>query len=313
MKRRSIIRSCQAPYVLRALYTTATYRKPLGEREGAMLEAARETIGVGQDVDIHAPITGEAFAAEVEDKQIRLQAITAMVIMSVLDEDPNPQDADFIEAFAQPLGVSSSELKNLRQIVDGDLFHFQLDVARRVWLLDHVKLKWKKGGMKWLVRTVGAKLGVKENTAVADRYRALAAYPEGTVGRLYYDHMREVGFPLPGEKGSQEESVIIHDLTHLLSGYDTSPEGEVMTASFSAGNRDKEPFTYIFFVICQHHLGNLKAPFAYTTTGLFDAAASVKALKRGSEVNTDLSIGWDPWTIMHMPLDEARASLNVPD
>ncbi|MFT5683371.1 MAG: hypothetical protein ACI8RZ_004302 [Myxococcota bacterium] len=301
-----------APSILHALYSAAVFDGPLTDREHSMLEAAREVTGVHDDVDIHQTISPEDFAAAVPDPHLRHQAVTAMVIMSLLDEEGAREDADFIEQYAAALGVWPDELRNLRQIAEGHTIRFQLDVARRVWLMEHLKEKWEAGGLRWLARAVGTKLGITEDTALADRYRSLADYAEGTVGRMYYSHMRTVGFPLPGEKGSQVEPVIIHDMMHLLSGYGTDPKGEILTASFSAGNRQQDPFTYIFFVLCQFHLGNLNAPFAPRKRGQFDAGASIHAVRRGMALNTDLSSGWDPWSIFGMTLDEARISLNVP-
>ncbi|MFT4975988.1 MAG: hypothetical protein ACI8S6_001883 [Myxococcota bacterium] len=301
-----------ATHILRALYSAAVLDGPLTDREGAMLEAAREVTGVGDDVDIHRSISPVDFGVAVTDPQLRHQAVTAMVIMSLLDEDGSREDAGFIEGYAEELGVMPDELRNLRQMAEGQTLRFQLDIARRVWLMEHLREKWETGGLRWLARAAGTKLGLVDDTALADRYRALVDYPEGTVGQQYYVHMREQGFPLPGEKGSQVEPVIIHDMMHLLSGYGTDPKGEILTASFSAGNRRQDPFTYIFFVLCQFHLGNLNAPFAPRKRGQFDAGESIRAVRRGMEVSVDLSSGWDPWSIFGMTLDEARESLSVP-
>jgi predicted molibdopterin-dependent oxidoreductase YjgC len=38
--------------------------------------------------------------------------------------------------------------------------------------MDHLKEQWDKGGLKWLARSVGAKIGLKEDRPLADRYRA---------------------------------------------------------------------------------------------------------------------------------------------
>jgi len=302
----------QALPILQALYSAATQDGPLSEREQRMLEAAREVTGVATGVDIYQSISPESLAAALPDAQLRRQAISAMVVMSLLDEEGSLEDAVFAERYAAALGVAPNELRNLRQIADGDLLRLKLDVARRVWLVEHLKESWQRGGLRWLARAVGTKLGLSEDTPLAERYRALADYPVGSVGRVYYDHMRAEGFALPGEKGSQVEPVVIHDMMHLLSGYGTDPEGEIMAASFSAGNRRQEPFTYIFFVLCQFHLGVIEAPFATATRGRFDPAAAIHAVGRGMALNRDLSSGWDPWSIMGLPLNEARASLGVP-
>lgn len=302
----------QAPLVLRALYSAAVHDGPLTDRERSMLEAAREVTGVSDDVDVHRPISPEALAAALTEPPLRRQVVKAMVVMSLLDEEGSQEDAALAERYAAALGVEPAELGHLRQISDGNLTRLKLDVARRVWLVEHLRDAWNRGGIRWLARAIGTKLGLAEDTPLAARYRALADYPEGSVGRIYYDHMRAEGFPLPGEKGSQVEPVVIHDMMHLLSGYGTDPEGEILTASFSAGNRRQDPFTYIFFVICQFHLKLIEAPFSSSARGRFDPAAAIHAVKRGMAINQDLSSGWDPWSIMALPLDDARAALNVP-
>jgi hypothetical protein len=301
----------EAPAVLRALYTAAVHDGPLEDRERQMLSAAQEIIG-GPAIDALQPISPAALAAALPRPEIRHQVVTAMVIMGLLDEAPSVEDADLIDAHAAALEVAPAELRNLRQMAEGQLFRFKLDVARRVWLVEHLREAWDAGGLRWLARAVGAKVGLAEDADLAERYRALADYPEGTVGREYHDAMRGYGFPLPGEKGSVVEAVVIHDLTHLLGGYGTDPEGEILTAGFSAGIRREQPFTYLFFVLCQFHLGTIQAPFQLQTTGGFDPAGALHAVRRGMAVTVDLSSGWDPWTIMDLPLDEARTQLGVP-
>lgn len=104
---------------------------------------------------------------------------------------------------------------------------------------------------------------------------------------------------------------MINDQTHLLSGYGTDPEGESLAASFSAGNRGKNPFTYIFFVLCQFHLGMRFSGFAPSATGAFDARKALWAARRGMEVNIDLTQEWDYWADLGLSLDQARAKLGM--
>jgi hypothetical protein len=301
----------EAPAVLRALYTAAVHNADITPAARSMLDAAREVMDVDVEV-VEQTITPQELADAVTSPALRRQVLSAMVIMRLLDEEGSTEDAALVNRFAAVLDVDSNEVRNLQQIADGDMFRLKLDVARRVWITEHLAERWAKGGLRWLARAVGTKLGLAEQTPLADRYRALGTLPEGTVGRTYFKSMRADGFPLPGEKGSQVEPVVIHDLMHVLSGYRTDAEGEIQTAAFSAGNRKQDPFTYIFFVLCQFHLGIIEAPFSFSARGRFDPAAVVRAVHRGMAVNTDLSSGWDPWSIMEMTVDDARASLGVP-
>jgi hypothetical protein len=41
------------------------------------------------------------------------------------------------------------------------------------------------------------------------------------------------------------------------------------------------------------------------------AAKMLRAVERGSKVNTDLAQDWDFWPYVGLPLDEARRRLNV--
>ncbi|MFT5433758.1 MAG: hypothetical protein ACI9OJ_004466 [Myxococcota bacterium] len=300
----------EAAPILRAFQTVARASSAVDERQAAMIQSARVVLGADLPSEPLTPITPEELAGAVTRPAVRSQLIQGMVVLSLLDEEAEPGELAEIQSFATALDVAPDELKNLRQIVEENTMALRLDVARRIWLVDRLKQAWAEGGFRWLVRSM-ATLKLMDDNSVADRYRALADYPEGSLGRTYYDHMREVGFPLPGEKGSQVEAVFIHDLTHLVSGYGTDATGEVLTAAFSAGNRGKDPFTYIFFVLCQFHLGKSFSPFAPTATGEFDAAAAIWATRRGMEVNVDMTETWDYWPDLELPVEDVRVRLGM--
>lgn len=304
--------AAQTEPILRALKTVACADGSFAEPERAMLAAAQEIFGSAHDLAALEPISPEALAAAIPDRKLRWQLVNGMVVASMVDENVTPAEVAQCEAFAAALEVSTDELRNLRQIVEGQTLRLRLDVARRVWLKDHLIEKWREGGIRWLGRAIATLRGAMEDTPLASRYRALGELPEGTVGRLYYEHMRACGFPLPGERGSTVEPQVIHDITHLLADYGTDAEGEILTAAFSAGYRRRDPFTFIFFVICQFHLGFAFSAFAPPFTGKFDAKRTFEALRRGAAMNTDISEGWDPWSVMDQPIDQVRRDLGVP-
>lgn len=298
------------PTILAAFRAVVDVSTKVDARQEAMLRAVRQVLGYDGPDDPPRAITPEELAARVESPQLRAQIVQGMIVLSLLDEEAKAPAFEVISRYAAALEVAPAELRNLQQLVDGQLLSLRLDVARRVWFVDKLKAAYKAGGFRWLARSL-ATLKLFNDAPLAERYRALADYPEGSVGRCYYEHMREMGFPLPGEKGSQVEPVFIHDLTHLLSGYGTDAYGEILTASFSAGNRRKEPFTYIFFVLCQFHLGMKFSPFADEARGQFDPSAALWAARRGMEVNVDLTEAWDYWPDLSLSLPELRAKLGM--
>ncbi len=300
----------QAAPILRAFKAVTMVTSTVDERQSAMIAAANTVLRADVDLGSLQPISPAELAAAVEDSAVRRQAVQGMVVLSLLDEEVDATELELIEAYAAALEVAPDELRNLRQLVEEQTLALRFDVGRRVWFMDRLKQAWNDGGFRWLAKTI-ATLKLRADEPLADKYRALAEHPEGSVGRVYYEHMREQGFPLPGEKGSQVEPVFIHDLTHLLSGYGTDAEGEILAASFSAGNRRKDPFTYIFFVLCQFHLGMKFSPFAGAASGAFDPRKALWAAKRGMEVNVDLSEDWDYAADLRLSVDDARAKLGM--
>ncbi len=296
--------------ILRAFKAVTAVTSVVHERRDAMIAAACTVLDAQVDIAALAPITPAQLADAVSDPAIRNQAVQGMIVLSLLDEEVDTDEMTLVEAFAIALDVAPDELRNMRQLASRQTLALRLDVGRRVWFVPRLQKAWHEGGFRWLVRTL-ATLKLSDDEPLAEKYRALAEYPEGSMGRMYYERMRDNGFPLPGEKGSQVEPVFIHDLTHLLCGYGTDARGEILTAAFSAGNRREDPFTYVFFVLCQFHLGLGFSPFAQAATGAFDPVAALWAAKRGMEVNTDLSEDWDYWADLRFGVEDVRARLGM--
>lgn len=300
------------PVTLRALKEVAMANGTFDERERGLLGAVARIHGVDVDVDTLPPITPAEVAAEFTDAALREQLVMLLILVSMIDGEATRDEADAVARFASALGVTSHYLATLRKLADGHVMGVRLDIGRRFWAREKMEAMVAERGVMGAIAAALTMMRLREDEALATRYRELATYPEGTVGRVYHDHMRADGFSLPGEKGSPPEPIVIHDLTHVLSGYGTDPAGEVQTAAFHAGYRKKDAFTFLFFVMMQFHLGVRITPIASPATGHFDPANVLRAVERGAAMNKDLTVDWDPWTIMDMPLDQARAELGIP-
>jgi hypothetical protein len=55
--------------------------------------------------------------------------------------------------------------------------------------------------------------------------------------------------PRAREKGGAPETIIAHDLTHVLTGYSTALESEACVTSFQAGYRREGAFAGLLFVL----------------------------------------------------------------
>ncbi len=142
-------------------------------------------------------------------------------------------------------------------------------------------------------------------------YKQLGLLPQGTLGREFWEHMTARKFGFPGEPGGLLELGVSHDMTHVLCGYDTDPEGETQIASFYAGYFKEDPFSFVFMVLLMFHLGVRLSPIATPATMKFDPEKVLRAMKRGARLNTDLTRDWDWWQDVGRPMREVQERLGI--
>jgi len=300
------------PFGLRAMKTVALANGRIDQLERDLLSAAQAVLGTTHDVDALLPIEPEELATAVVDPQLREQLVSGMIVMTMVDGEASPAEVHAVEGFAAAFGIEPAYVKTLRKLAEGHTLTVRFDLARRLWAREKLAEAWSEGGVRWLARTVAAMARLKEDSALADRHRALRRLPESTLGGAYVTFMHRNGFQFPGEKGGGPAFVLFHDLTHVLSGYSTTPAEETQVAAFHAGARRKDPFSFIFFVMLQFHLGVRIAPAAASQHGMFDPQKVLIALRRGVACKIDPTDGWDPWPVMDQPLEALRAEYGIP-
>lgn len=302
-----------APLGLRALKVVAMADGRFAERERSLLEAGRAMFSKDTDIDALEPIAPEEFAARVLDPALRRQLLRAMLVMSLADGEASAKEAAVVESFREALGVELNEIETFKKLSEGHFLSARLDVARRFWARQQVVDRTKAEGVGWLARSIATLAKLSEDKPLAQKYLALEHAPAGSLGRGYFDFVRRNGFSFPGQKGSPPEPIVIHDLTHVISGYGTTPSGEICVTAFHAGYRKQDPFTWILFSMMQFNMGIRMTPVAGASKLQFDPPKVLEALRRGASMNTDLSDGsWGYWDDMRAPLEEVRAKYAVP-
>ena len=157
--------------------------------------------------------------------------------------------------------------------------------------------------------------------AVQNDREALAAMPEGSFGRAYLDYVTQAGMADAGyfqrkadiaacaaEFGWEDDVVwhvdrqaALHDIFHVLGGYDQSVEGEMGVFEFTAGQYPQLAFLNVMF-----------APFP-----LFPARLRplpwlrylLRAYKQGRDADP---IGFaDLEALLPLPLEEVRRRLKI--
>jgi hypothetical protein len=300
---------------LSALKSVALVNGDFAEAEKQLLTAAAHALGTTVDPDSLPVVTPEEAARAFEEPVHRERLVQALIVMALIDQEPSRDEIALIERFADALGIQERRVKYLHQLLDGHLLRLRLDFLRRAPLPQKMarQVYEEKGLFGTLKFARGMLSGKTEgDPEVAWKYKQLGLLPEGTLGREFWKHMTARKFALPGEPGGIPEVGAHHDLTHVLTGYDTDAEGETQIAAFYAGYFKEDPFSFLFMVLVMFHLGvPLGPPQTTPKAGQFDPEKVLRAMKRGSQINTDLTDHWNYWEVMNLPIDEVRGRYNI--
>jgi hypothetical protein len=311
-----------APYELRAMtMVTRAAKSGLARPQRAMLDAAQQLVlETDLDVETLTPITAAELASHCDDPAQSRQLIRMLVTMSLADGPPAEEQMALLESFAVALRVDEPAVKVVGHLAKHRLWRFRLAFARR----SHVRIYLRNtylllGGVLPVLKAILRFRGViGEDLETSARFHALENLPKETLGYQFYRHCKDAGLAFSGEKGGFPPGALYHDFTHLLAGYDTSPEGEMKAAAFQAGftQHDADFFTSLFAIVI-HTAGVNLAPFPMPVLlgriGQGDLAAEVlHAWQRGAAMEVDLGNAWDFWEYVELPIEVVRERLGVP-
>lgn len=300
---------------LRAMVTVARAPGWIAPPARALIDAAQGfLLGTDLDVDRVDGIEPAEVASVLERRGIRRQLVQGMILVSMASGQSSPEQARTVERFADELGVTTPALRALHHLASQDLLLYRLCVLRNGHMPDMLRAEYVEHGLTGLAKAL---LGIGEDREVAARYLALEALPDETLGKHLWRHYRDNGFAVPGERGSFPEIGVYHDLSHVIAGYNTTPEGETLVGAFIAGYRRRRPDNGFFTLL--YALGDFgiagRALPAGARSGVVGRVARqfFEAIERGAAMSIDLSDGWDFRPYLGRPLDEVRALLGVPD
>jgi len=305
----------EAECFLAGMKAVATLRgtRPLDPIAGEMLEAVRDhVLHSTLDLDELPGCTTEELASNVTDSRRRRELVQFVVLMPYLDMHVDAEQVAVVDEIAGALGVETDTLTDLHRVRDERLKRLLLDYSRRTFSqYGGGETAWEN--IKLVAKALRQFVGDKK---VAERYRTLEGYPEGTLGHTFFQFYRARSFPLPGEKKSFSELLITHDCCHILGGFNTDMNGEMNVAGFEAGLFDNGfGFELLLEVILDFHLGK-----TFTTAGLlppgtghFDPEGVVVGYERGVACKVNPIKGWDFWEVADQSVTELRARYGLPD
>lgn len=156
----------------------------------------------------------------------------------------------------------------------------------------------------------------QSNAQIAEKMNSLADLPEGALGRALLDFYRRNGFALvPGDEPDQE-SLVPHDLTHVIAGYGATAEAEIALQAFMVGAaRGESHFSSLLAALLLFEVGMLPFPGIEPTQGVLGrpgaAELFARAVERGLECHGDIEA--DHEEMLELPLSEVRAEFGIPE
>jgi len=266
------------------------------------------------------PPTPRELAKASNDPRQGRQLIRLMAALSVADGPPSPEQVDLLAEYAKALGVDEPAVRVLRPLAKGHRLRFRIAFMRHAHVRTYLRNTRRiLGGIRPMIRAALVARGVlPEDEGLVARFDALEKLPEDTLGHQFFRHCQKEGLRFPGEKGGFPLGAMYHDFSHLLAGYDTSPEGEIKNAAFQAGfTREENDFFVALFALVIHTAGINLAPFPMPKLPGRIARGTLArdwfhALERGAAMKVDLSDGWDFWECVRLPMDVVRERLGVP-
>ena len=269
------------------------------------------------DVDLEACdcVPSSALAAALPDPAERLFALRLCMILCMVGDTLRREQVALLERLAAILETPAA----------AELGALHLALARRYkWLLLQVTRRaasdyWAKGGRPgirdWIeVAEQGFFAGRIARPRIASKYQALGGKPAGTLGREIHDFYASHDYRLPGEKGGMPEQFILHECTHILSGYDTDPVGEMLVTVFTAGGKKRNVMDWVFVSLLQWHLGASVGSFTIDCShrGLLQPGAFFHAWIRGMDMHLSLMDDpWSWWDVIDVPVEALRERYGI--
>lgn len=148
---------------------------------------------------------------------------------------------------------------------------------------------------------------------LAERFLALEGLPGSTFGHQFWAHFRRHGFAFPGEKDAFTGLFAVpHDGLHVLSGYSTSIQGELLVSTFTGAMHRRDALrAHILPVIFEWHVGH-EVNGIGARQGALDPEKFLISWQRGASMTADvLSPDWEFWAVVDQELDQLRADYGI--
>jgi hypothetical protein len=304
----------QIASILGAMRGVAETGVALGDADRRALAAASlYMFGQTQPLDVDAlrAANPAALASTLTDPNLREDALRFLTVMAFVDGTLDKAKIATVIGYAKALGLHERFVDEIAEAAAGHVKEALVDMTRANMISITGKAWTDADAMAWFLP-----YGKSPDPALAERCNRLGTLPEGSFGLAFYNHYRKNGYDFPGEpNGLNAGFGFPHDTAHVVSGYDTSPRGELLVSTFTAAMHPHFPMAgHILPVIFSWHLDVQINAVAKHAKGALDPVEFWHAYAGGKTAKIDtFAPGWDFWAYVETPLRALRKQWAIPE
>lgn len=210
----------------------------------------------------------EDLAAALAGSDLARDALKFLTVMALVDGRLDKAKITEVMRYAAALGVEARHLDEVREATQGRLREALADMTR-CNMASITNRPWTGGdATDWLLPYKGA----GADPVLAARFETLAALPDESFGRRFWRHFKENRYSFPGDPQALNAGFCVpHDSAHVLTGYNTTPRGEILVSTFTAAMHPEYPMAgHVLPVIFSWHLRTQINPVAGEAGGALD-------------------------------------------
>lgn len=306
--------SAQIAAILGAMRNVAQTGGALSDADARALAAASLYIfGQTMPLDVAAltPVEPAALKAVIADPALREDALRFMTVMAFVDGKLDKAKIAAVLAYAKALGLHERFIDEIAEAAAGHVKEALADMTRANMVSITGKTWTDADATGWLMPYAKA-----PDPALAARCQALGQLPRDSFGHAFYMHYTSNKYDFPGEAdGLNAGFALPHDTVHVVSGYGTTPRGELLASTFTAAMHPHYPMAgHILPVIFSWHLDVEINPVAKDAEGGLDPVEFWHAYAGGKTATIDtFAPGWDFWAYVETPLRTLRRQWTIPE
>jgi hypothetical protein len=261
--------------------------------------------------DALGPVEPAALRAALAGSDLAEDAVKFLTVMAFVDGSLDKAKIASVLRYAAAFGIEERYLDDIAKAAHGRLQEVLADMTR-CNMVSITGRPWSGGDVnKWLLPYGGA----GADAEVARRFENLGALGAATFGHSFWAHFKDNGYDFPGApKALNAAFSVPHDSVHVLTGYDTTPRGELLASTFTASMHPEYPMAgHVLPVIFSWHLKIEINRVAQDAGHALDPMEFWHAWAAGAAAGVDtFAPDWDFWAYVAEPLATLRERWSIP-